>query len=173
MRALHNEFTYRPTFYRAGVFGNYLFFDKLDLLGGYIRSHDDWEWTQGGPMSALHRRTPTAARRTTTSRPARSSWRASIAAPQTITPQPTDAHAGLGHRRRTCADVDWATLWCAPPTTRNTMAIRLLCWAPPTNCSNSISDSCGKERLKCTRQFDSSHSQYRRAALCWWRKAAT
>ena len=24
-----------PVFYRAGVFGNYLFFDKLDLLGGY------------------------------------------------------------------------------------------------------------------------------------------
>jgi hypothetical protein len=44
-------FKYRPTFYRAGVFGNYLFFDKLDLLGGYIRSQDDWEWTQGGPMS--------------------------------------------------------------------------------------------------------------------------
>jgi hypothetical protein len=45
-----NQFTYRPTFYRAGVFGNYLFFDKLDLLGGYIRSQDDWEWTQGAPM---------------------------------------------------------------------------------------------------------------------------
>jgi hypothetical protein len=45
-----NEFTYRPTFYRAGVFGNYLFFDKLDLLGGYMRSHDDWEWTQGAPL---------------------------------------------------------------------------------------------------------------------------
>ena len=46
-----NQFTYRPTFYRTGVFGNYLFFDKLDLLGGYIRSQDDWEWVQGGPMS--------------------------------------------------------------------------------------------------------------------------
>ena len=46
-----NQFTYRPTFYRAGAFGNYLFFDKLDLLGGYIRSQDDWEWVQGGPMS--------------------------------------------------------------------------------------------------------------------------
>ena len=42
-----NQFTYRPTFYRVGAFGNYLFFDKLDLLGGYIHSHDDWEWTQG------------------------------------------------------------------------------------------------------------------------------
>jgi len=46
-----NQFTYRPTFYRAGAFGNYLFFDKLDLLGGYIRSQDDWQWVQGGPMS--------------------------------------------------------------------------------------------------------------------------
>jgi hypothetical protein len=42
-----DQFTYRPTFYRVGAFGNYLFFDKLDLLGGYIHSHDDWEWSQG------------------------------------------------------------------------------------------------------------------------------
>ena len=46
-----SQFTYRPTIYRAGAFGNYLFFDKLDLLGGYIHSQDDWQWTQGGPMS--------------------------------------------------------------------------------------------------------------------------
>src|ERR1017187_8356120 len=43
-----DEFTYRPTFYRAGVFGNYLFFDKLDLLGGYIHGQDDWQFVQGG-----------------------------------------------------------------------------------------------------------------------------
>ena len=46
-----NEFTFRPTFYRTGVMGNYLFFDKLDLLGGYIHGNDDWLWDQGGPMS--------------------------------------------------------------------------------------------------------------------------
>jgi len=46
-----NQFTYRPTFTRVGAFGNYLFFDKLDLLGGYIHSQDDWQWVQGGPMS--------------------------------------------------------------------------------------------------------------------------
>lgn len=46
-----NSFTYRPTFYRVGGFGNYLFFDKLDLLGGYIRSKDDWRWDQTSPMS--------------------------------------------------------------------------------------------------------------------------
>lgn len=46
-----DEFTYRPTFYRSGVFGNYLFFDKLDLLGGYIRSQDDWQSVEGGSLS--------------------------------------------------------------------------------------------------------------------------
>lgn len=45
------EFTYTPSFYRVGGFGNYLFFDKLDLLGGYVYSHDDWAWTQGAPLS--------------------------------------------------------------------------------------------------------------------------
>jgi hypothetical protein len=40
-----NPFTYRPSFYRVGAFGNYLFFDKLDILGGYIHSHDDWKWS--------------------------------------------------------------------------------------------------------------------------------
>ena len=46
-----NQFTYRPTIWRGGAFGNYLFFDKLDLLGGYIHGVDDWEVTQGGPVS--------------------------------------------------------------------------------------------------------------------------
>jgi hypothetical protein len=38
-----DEFTYRPTVRRYGMFGNYLFFDKLDVLGGYLRSRDDWK----------------------------------------------------------------------------------------------------------------------------------
>lgn len=38
-----DEFTFRPTIRRYGVFGNYLFFDKLDVLGGYVRSRDDWK----------------------------------------------------------------------------------------------------------------------------------
>jgi hypothetical protein len=46
-----NQFTFRPTIWRYGAFANYLFFDKLDLLGGYIRSQDDWEWVQGGPLT--------------------------------------------------------------------------------------------------------------------------
>ena len=45
-----NQFTYRPTFYRTGVFGNYLFFDKLDILGGYIHGQDDWQAVEKGPM---------------------------------------------------------------------------------------------------------------------------
>ena len=48
---MENEFTYRPTVWRSGVFGNYLFFDKLDILGGYIRSQDDWQWVQNGPLT--------------------------------------------------------------------------------------------------------------------------
>jgi len=38
-----DQFTYRPRIRRYGVFGNYLFFDKVDVLGGYIRSSDDWK----------------------------------------------------------------------------------------------------------------------------------
>ena len=38
-----DEFTFRPTIRRYGIFGNYLFFDKLDVLGGYLRSRDDWK----------------------------------------------------------------------------------------------------------------------------------
>jgi hypothetical protein len=38
-----DEFTFRPTIRRYGVFGNYMFRDKVDLLGGYLRSNDDWQ----------------------------------------------------------------------------------------------------------------------------------
>lgn len=37
-------FTFRPTVNRVGMFGNYLFFDKLDIIGGYVRTTDDWKW---------------------------------------------------------------------------------------------------------------------------------
>lgn len=46
-----NAFTFRPDIWREGGFANYLFFDKLDILGGYIHSKDDWLWQQGGAMS--------------------------------------------------------------------------------------------------------------------------
>ena len=45
-------FTFRPTLRRYGLFANYLFFDKLDLLGGYLRSDDDW---QAAPAARLTR----------------------------------------------------------------------------------------------------------------------
>lgn len=40
-----DAFTFNPTIRRYGVFANYLFFDKLDLLGGYMRVRDDWRGT--------------------------------------------------------------------------------------------------------------------------------
>ncbi len=46
-----DEFTYRPTIRRYGVFGNYLFFDKLDILGGYLRDDDDWQDEPGNPLT--------------------------------------------------------------------------------------------------------------------------
>src|ERR1022692_704354 len=48
---MDNQFTYTPIIWRSGAFGNYLFFDKLDVLGGYIRSQDDWQWVQYGPLT--------------------------------------------------------------------------------------------------------------------------
>jgi hypothetical protein len=46
-----DEFTFRPNIRRYGVFGNYLFFNKLDVLGGYLRSDDDWQDQQGAKTS--------------------------------------------------------------------------------------------------------------------------
>jgi hypothetical protein len=46
-----DQFTFRPTIRRYGAFGNYLFFDKLDILGGYLRSDDDWQDEPGNPRT--------------------------------------------------------------------------------------------------------------------------
>jgi hypothetical protein len=46
-----DQFTYRPAIRRYGVFGNYLFFDKLDVLGGYLRSNDDWQDEPGAAVT--------------------------------------------------------------------------------------------------------------------------
>jgi hypothetical protein len=46
-----DEFTFRPTIQRYGVFGNYLFFDKLDVLGGYLRDNDDWQDVADGKLT--------------------------------------------------------------------------------------------------------------------------
>ena len=49
--ATESEFTYRPVFDREGVFGNYLFFDKLDVLGGFIHGRDDWKAMSTDPVA--------------------------------------------------------------------------------------------------------------------------
>ena len=46
-----DEFTYRPNVRRYGIFGNYLFFDRLDVLGGYMRGRDDWKDTAYSPAT--------------------------------------------------------------------------------------------------------------------------
>jgi hypothetical protein len=46
-----DEFTFHPAIRRNGVFGNYLFFDKLDVLGGYVRSRDDWKDVANGKIT--------------------------------------------------------------------------------------------------------------------------
>ena len=48
-----DQFTFRPTVRRYGLFGNYLFFDKLDVLGGYMRSSDDWASEPGAALTKL------------------------------------------------------------------------------------------------------------------------
>lgn len=43
-----DEFTFYPTIRRNGIFGNYFFFDHLDVLGGYMRAEDDWKVVADG-----------------------------------------------------------------------------------------------------------------------------
>lgn len=45
-----DEFQFEPRAHRVGLYGNYLFFDKLDLLGGYMWGKDDWQWGANQPM---------------------------------------------------------------------------------------------------------------------------
>lgn len=42
-----NQFTYQPHIRRQGIFGNYMIANRVDLLGGYLRNHDDWEYVEG------------------------------------------------------------------------------------------------------------------------------
>ncbi len=37
-----NQFTFHPNIRRQGAFGNYKLFAKIDFLGGYLHSNDDW-----------------------------------------------------------------------------------------------------------------------------------
>ncbi len=49
---LGNPFTYQSTIRRQGVFANYMYDYKVDLLGGFLRSRDGWEFASGGPFSS-------------------------------------------------------------------------------------------------------------------------
>jgi hypothetical protein len=42
-------FTFHPVLRRQGLFGNYMYKYKADLLAGYLRSHDDWLSAVTGP----------------------------------------------------------------------------------------------------------------------------
>jgi hypothetical protein len=46
-----DAFSYNATIRRYGVFANYLFFDKLDLQGGYLRAKDDWRGFVNEPLN--------------------------------------------------------------------------------------------------------------------------
>lgn len=48
---LGNQFTSQPHIRRQGVFGNYAFFYKVDVLGGYLHSDDDWQSIEAGPLT--------------------------------------------------------------------------------------------------------------------------
>jgi hypothetical protein len=49
-----NQFTYEPRIRRFGVFGNYMILPiRLDLLGGYLHSDDDWQVVQAGQAGAF------------------------------------------------------------------------------------------------------------------------
>ena len=49
--SLGNQFTFQPHIRRQGVFGNYKLFSKVDFLGGYLHSSDEWQASQGGPLT--------------------------------------------------------------------------------------------------------------------------
>ena len=47
---LANQFTFHPTIRRQGVFANYMIKYKVDVLGGYLHSNDDWQSVPGVPI---------------------------------------------------------------------------------------------------------------------------
>jgi|GEM_PF-1122531 len=50
---LDNEFTYRARIRRQGLFANYMLRYKVDFLGGYLRSRDDWQDPNFGPSGVF------------------------------------------------------------------------------------------------------------------------
>jgi hypothetical protein len=47
------QFTYAPYIRREGVFANYKVLSKVDLIGGYVHSNDDWEGSATGPLTSF------------------------------------------------------------------------------------------------------------------------
>ncbi len=48
---LPTQFTFSPNIRRQGAFANYMLAGyRINLLGGYMHSDDDWQATQGGPF---------------------------------------------------------------------------------------------------------------------------
>jgi hypothetical protein len=45
------QFTFQPHIRRQGVFANYKLLSKVDLLGGFMHSDDDWKAVQNGVLS--------------------------------------------------------------------------------------------------------------------------
>jgi hypothetical protein len=44
------QFTFHPVIRRQGIFGNYMFLSKVDLLAGYLHSRDGWAFAAAGPF---------------------------------------------------------------------------------------------------------------------------
>jgi hypothetical protein len=50
-----NQFTYEPRIRRQGIFANYMILPvRIDILGGYLHSDDDWQVMQNGQIGAFH-----------------------------------------------------------------------------------------------------------------------
>lgn len=49
------SFRFRPPLRRYGLFGNYLFFDKPDLVDGFLKSEHDWRRAATGRLYAIYR----------------------------------------------------------------------------------------------------------------------
>jgi hypothetical protein len=47
------QFTFQPHIRRQGVFANYKLLSKVDFLGGFMHSNDDWQAVQGGELSSF------------------------------------------------------------------------------------------------------------------------
>ena len=47
---LDDQFTFHPVIRRQGIFANYVIKYKVDVLGGYLHSNDNWSSVSGAPL---------------------------------------------------------------------------------------------------------------------------